>query len=55
MLEVLKKVRDTEDPAKGLARCAAMCLRLASGRYDRLTGRYLTPEDDFDALLRQMP
>jgi hypothetical protein len=30
-----------------------MCLRLASGRYDGLSGRYLTPEDDFDALLSQ--
>lgn len=55
MLEVLKKIRDTEDPAKGLARCATMCLRLASGRYDGLSGRYLTPDDDFDALLRPMP
>ena len=53
MLEHLKKIRDTEDPAKGLARCAAMCLRLASGRYDGLTGRYLTPDDDVDALLTQ--
>jgi NAD(P)-dependent dehydrogenase (short-subunit alcohol dehydrogenase family) len=53
MLEVLKKVRATEDPAKGLARAAAMCVRLASGRYDALSGRYLTPEDDFDALLKQ--
>jgi len=53
MLEVLKKIKDTEDPAKGLARCASMCVRLASGRYDGLTGRYLTPDDDFDALLRQ--
>ena len=51
MLEVLKKIRDTEDPAKGLARCAAMCVKLASGRYDGLTGRYLTPDDDFDDLL----
>ena len=30
-----------------------MCLALASGRYDALSGRYLTPEDDFDALVRQ--
>jgi len=52
MLEILKNVRDTEDAAKGLARCAAMCVRLASGRYDGLTGRYLTPDDDFDALLK---
>ncbi len=53
MLEVLKKVRADEDPAKGFARCADMCIRLASGRYDRLSGHYLTPEDDFDALLRK--
>lgn len=53
MLEVLKKVRADEDPAKGFARAAAMCVRLASGRYDGLTGKYLTPEDDFDALLKQ--
>ncbi len=55
MLEFLKKVRDKEDPAKGFARCASMCMRLASGRYDGLTGRYLTPEDDFDALLKEPP
>ena len=55
MLEFLKMVRDKEDPAKGFARCASMCLRLASGRYDGLSGRYLTPEDDFDALLKEPP
>ncbi|MEJ1966967.1 MAG: SDR family oxidoreductase [Gammaproteobacteria bacterium] len=53
MLEFLKNVRDKEDPVRGLAHCAAMCVRLASGRYDALSGRYLTPEDDFDALLKQ--
>jgi NAD(P)-dependent dehydrogenase (short-subunit alcohol dehydrogenase family) len=52
MLEFLKNVRANEDPVKGFARCAAMCIRLASGRYDGLSGRYLTPEDDFDALLK---
>jgi hypothetical protein len=30
-----------------------MCVKLASGRYDALSGRYLTPDDDFDALARQ--
>ncbi len=52
MLGFLRNVKEKEDPEKGLARCAQMCLRLASGRYDGLSGRYLTPEDDFDALLR---
>jgi NAD(P)-dependent dehydrogenase (short-subunit alcohol dehydrogenase family) len=54
MLEFLKNVKANEDPAKGLARCAAMCIRLASGQYDKLTGRYLTVDDDFDALLKQV-
>jgi NAD(P)-dependent dehydrogenase (short-subunit alcohol dehydrogenase family) len=53
MLAFLQNVKDNEDPAKGFARCVSMCVRLASGRYDALTGRYLTPEDDFDALLKQ--
>jgi len=53
MLEVLQKIKEQSDPAAGLARCAGMCVALASGRYDALSGRYLTPEDDFDALLRQ--
>ena len=35
-----------------LARCAEMCVKLACGRYDGLSGLYLTPDDDFDALLR---
>jgi hypothetical protein len=51
MLAFLQNVKDKEDPAIGFARCASMCVRLASGRYDGLTGRYLTPDDDFDALL----
>lgn len=52
MVEALKRFRQ-EDAAAGLARCARMCVALASGRYDALSGRYLTPEDDFDALLLQ--
>jgi NAD(P)-dependent dehydrogenase (short-subunit alcohol dehydrogenase family) len=53
MLEALKQIKAQEDPQAGLARCATMCVKLASGRYDSLSGRYLTPEDDFDALARQ--
>jgi NAD(P)-dependent dehydrogenase (short-subunit alcohol dehydrogenase family) len=53
MIAVLKQIKEQNDPAAGLARCAQMCLALASGRYDALSGRYLTPDDDFDALVRQ--
>jgi NAD(P)-dependent dehydrogenase (short-subunit alcohol dehydrogenase family) len=54
MIEFLKQIKAQNDPEPGLARCARMCLDLASGRYDALSGRYLTPEDNFDELLRQL-
>lgn len=53
MIETLKQIKSESDPAQGFARCTEMCVRLASGRYDGLSGRYLTPDDDFDALLRE--
>lgn len=53
MVAFLKQMQGQSDPEPGLARCARRCLDLASGRYDGLTGRYLTPEDDLDDLLRQ--
>lgn len=52
MLASLKEIKAQSDPKAGLARAAEMCVKLASGRYDGLSGRYLTPDDDFDALLR---
>jgi len=42
-----------EDGSEGLRRCAELCVALASGRCDPLSGRYLTPEDDLEALLRE--
>jgi hypothetical protein len=30
-----------------------MCVGLASGKYDALSGRYLEPWDDFDAVLAE--
>jgi NAD(P)-dependent dehydrogenase (short-subunit alcohol dehydrogenase family) len=38
------------DGTAGFGACAALCVRLGSGRYDRLSGQYLTPGDDLDAL-----
>jgi len=52
MVERLTQLKKTQDRAAGLARCSEMCLRLASGKYDALSGRYLTLEDDFDKLLQ---
>ncbi len=51
MLSILNDIREREDPAPGLARCGQMCVDLASGRFDGLSGSYLTPQDDFAGLL----
>jgi NAD(P)-dependent dehydrogenase (short-subunit alcohol dehydrogenase family) len=42
-----------EDGTEGLEACARLCVRLGSGRYDALSGRYLTPTDDLDAQLAE--
>jgi 3-oxoacyl-[acyl-carrier protein] reductase len=55
MVDYLKKLKATTDPAPGLARCAQMCVQLASGRYAALSGRFLLPGDDFDRLVLEPP
>jgi NAD(P)-dependent dehydrogenase (short-subunit alcohol dehydrogenase family) len=50
MIETVKHRRATVDSTISLKRCAEMCVDLASGDYDVLTGRYLTPEDNLAAL-----
>jgi NAD(P)-dependent dehydrogenase (short-subunit alcohol dehydrogenase family) len=53
-IEFLKAVQAAQaDPAVRDAvfrRCGDMVVSLLSGRYDVLSGRYLEPQDDFDAL-----
>jgi NAD(P)-dependent dehydrogenase (short-subunit alcohol dehydrogenase family) len=54
MIEILKNLKAAQpDSTPVFARCGDMVVALASGKYDRLSGRYLEPEDDFDALLRE--
>jgi NAD(P)-dependent dehydrogenase (short-subunit alcohol dehydrogenase family) len=50
MIETVKQRQAEIDSAAGFARCTAMCVDLAAGDYDALTGRFLFPEDDFDKL-----
>jgi NAD(P)-dependent dehydrogenase (short-subunit alcohol dehydrogenase family) len=38
-----------DDAPHDLARCAQRCVALASGRYDRLSGRYMELDDDIEA------
>ena len=49
----IEQARANEDPSIGLQRCADLCVSLASGKCDALTGRFLTPEDDLEALVRE--
>lgn len=52
MVERLKALKVAQpDSGPVFARCAARCVGLASGRYDRLSGLYLEPDDDLDGLL----
>jgi NAD(P)-dependent dehydrogenase (short-subunit alcohol dehydrogenase family) len=39
-----------EEGRAGFEACAELCVKLGSGKFDRLTGRYLTPDDDLDTL-----
>jgi 3-oxoacyl-[acyl-carrier protein] reductase len=55
MVEYLRKLKQRTDPTAGLARCAQMCVELASGRYAGLSGRFLLPGDDLDQLLLEPP
>jgi NAD(P)-dependent dehydrogenase (short-subunit alcohol dehydrogenase family) len=48
-LEFIKSITHEQSQASK-RRVVEMVCQLASGRYDRLSGRYLDPKDDFDAL-----
>ncbi len=50
LVESLKRLKQNSDPEPGLARCAEMCVQLASGKYAALAGRFLIPQDDFAKL-----
>jgi len=55
MVDYLKNVIKATDPAPGLARCAEMCVQLASGRYAALSGRFLLPRDNLEKMLGEPP
>ena len=48
-----QRKRANEDGSPGLLACADLCVRLATGAYDGLSGRYLEPDDDLDAMLAE--
>ncbi len=52
MVEHLKALDGTPQGTSDLDRCTTACVAIASGQYDRLGGRYLDINDDFEALLQ---
>ncbi len=52
MVARIAQLRDSPDGTRDLERCAQVCVRIASGEYDSLSGRYLDVKDDFEQLLR---
>jgi NAD(P)-dependent dehydrogenase (short-subunit alcohol dehydrogenase family) len=55
MVTRVREKRDDPSAAADLASCAQRCFELASGRYDRLSGRYFEMSDDLDQMLRGLP
>ncbi len=53
MVGRLREKQDDPNAASDLALCAQRCVELASGRYDRLSGRYFEMTDDLDSILVQ--
>jgi 3-oxoacyl-[acyl-carrier protein] reductase len=49
----LEHQKHEDDPRIGLDRCAEICVMLASGRGDALSGRYLDPSWDLDAMVAE--
>lgn len=52
MIERLRGRKLEPDADRDLARCGRRCVELASGRYDLLSGRYFTLEDDLEKMLK---
>jgi NAD(P)-dependent dehydrogenase (short-subunit alcohol dehydrogenase family) len=53
MVARLAAMRGTPEGTRDLEICAAVCVRICSGDYDALAGRYLDVKNDFEQLLRE--
>ena len=52
MVGRIAQLRNTAEGTRDLDRCAEVCVRIAAGDYDSLSGRYLDIKQDFEQLLR---
>ena len=48
----ITSLKGTPEGTRDLLRCAEVCVRISTGEYDTLAGRYLDVNDDFAELLR---
>jgi NAD(P)-dependent dehydrogenase (short-subunit alcohol dehydrogenase family) len=55
MVARVREKRDDPNAEADLASCAQRCFDLASGRYDRLSGRYFEMSDDLEQMLGALP
>jgi NADP-dependent 3-hydroxy acid dehydrogenase YdfG len=55
MVARVREKRADPNAEADLALCAQRCVDLASGRYDRLSGRYFEMSDDLEQALRALP
>ncbi len=53
MVDRVRAKQEDPNAEADLARCAQRCMDLASGRYDRLSGRYFEMNDDLEQALRE--
>ena len=54
MVKVIEHWIETADNADVFAKCAALCVELASGKYQSLTGKYLEPDYDLDQMVAEL-
>ena len=54
MVAVVKHWIETVDSSAPFDACAAMCVELASGKYNALAGKYLEPEYDLDQMVADL-
>lgn len=52
MMKRLEQKKNEPDSDSDLKRCGRRCVNLASGRFDALSGKYMTLEDDIEEMLR---
>ncbi|HKJ73861.1 MAG TPA: SDR family oxidoreductase [Alphaproteobacteria bacterium] len=55
MVKRISTMEQDVDPRPGLAKCAELCVKLASGKYDSMSGKYLDVRDDIDETFSAFP